>query len=84
MHTVARAAYLREFLRCIRAERSLANHDIINQNHEVNWNFTEHAALLILLCNKRKNEAEKFPRQDNGLHSAADAAAFIQIYEYGP
>jgi hypothetical protein len=35
------------------------NHDIVNQNHDLNCNFLNPAALLISPRNKRKNAAEK-------------------------
>jgi hypothetical protein len=57
--TIARAAYLRYVRHCTRATLSPANHDIFNDNQQVNGNFSEHDAAVILQCNKAKKWAKK-------------------------
>jgi hypothetical protein len=71
--TIARAAYLRHIRHCTRAILSPANHDIFNDNQQVNGNSLEPDTAVILRCNKAKKRAKKT------RFSATDCARRRQI-----
>jgi hypothetical protein len=72
-------AYLTSILHRTMTYLSLGNHNIVNKNPYVKWEYFEIRRAGILRCDMRKKWTEEFICRNNVLRNASAAAASMRI-----